>query len=631
MSTSTPSLSRRVIVLGTVGVALALVVVNAGLHVALRAGLVASAEAPDAGALLGLQVVVSLLALALAAVLLWLASRVVMRPVDEVAAAASRTSAGPQGERLHPDRPHTELGRMALAFDEMLDRLEAGFQVAAQLERRSGTFETRWRQVLEAAQEAYVAVEPTGIVVDLNRRAEQLFEGPREYFCGRSAAEMVPLPYRADVVRAVAEIAANGLPSTGAPYELEALTRSGRCFPVECTVWSVDRRGGTVVHAFVRDITERRDAQLAGARFAAVIESSSDAIVTEDLHGRVRTWNRAAERIFGWTAEHAVGRHVSFLVPEDELQQHLAALEQISRGKAAVDYEGECLTRGGTTVPVSIRLSPVHDQRGAVAGVSAVIRDITEQRWLSRTLDDSLAALQVAVDEARGAEESTRRFLADAAHQLRTPIAGIRACAETLLRPAEPEDADRLLVTMVRETSRAAELISTLLHIARLDQALPVRLEPVDVVALCAHEVERLSLLSPGLVVDLEAQEAPETPLLLDRAGCQELLSNLGDNARRHAASRIAISLSAWESSVLICVADDGPGVREEDRERVFERFVTLDGRGGSGLGLSIVQSLARSMGGDARFDSGFVVELPATPADDEGTTSPTPSSLKNG
>ncbi len=231
---------------------------------------------------------------------------------------------------------------------------------------------------------------------------------------------------------------------------------------------------------------------------------------------------------------------------------------------------------------------------------------------MAETLDRSLAALQVAADEARTSEEATRRFLADAAHQLRTPMAGIRACAETLLRGTAAEDADRLLATMVRETSRAARLISGLLQIARLDQGLSSPVGPVDLVRLCADEVERLTLLSPDLDVQLEVRQEPADVLLLDRAGCQEILSNLGDNARRHARQRIRYVLDCGKDGLRITVADDGAGVADAAREQVFERFVSLDGRGGSGLGLPIARSLARSMGGELRYDGGFVLELPA-------------------
>lgn len=374
---------------------------------------------------------------------------------------------------------------------------------------------------------------------------------------------------------------------------------------------------------FVRDITERRQSEEVAARLAAVITGSSDAILTQDLSGTILTWNPAAERNYGWSAAEAVGRHISLIVPEAHLTEHLEMVAEIGRGHQVMAYEGERLSRTGSLLPVSVRLSPVRDRHGAVVAVASIARDVTEQRWMAETLDNSLVALQAAADEARQSEEATRRFLADAAHQLRTPMAGIRACAETLLRGAGPEDGDRLLATMVRETSRAARLISSLLQIARLDQGLPTPVAQVDVVRLCAEEVERLSLLSPDLDVVLEVRRAPGGPLLLDGGGCQEILSNLGDNARRHAVSRIRVVVDAGPSMVRVVVAEDGPGVAEDAREQVFARFVSLDGRGGSGLGLPIARSLARSMGGELSYEDGFVLELPvgAAQATLEGNT----------
>lgn len=614
MSTRTPSLRGRVVALGVTAVAMALLVVNVAVQLVLRAGWEMD--------LLVAQVVVSVLAVCGAgAALLW-GARATLAPVQEVAAAAAGLLEAPRGQRLQPDRASTELGRMATAFDEMLDHVEAGLQIAAKLERRSGTFETRWRQVLEAAPEAYLAVDPDGTVVDANRRAEELFGLPRQALCGRSATALLPERHRAQVIRTLADIAAQGPTATMGPFELQALAQDGRRFPAECTVWAVDRRGGTVVHTFVRDVSERREAQETTLRLAAVIEGSFDAIVTEDLTGVIRTWNQAAVGMFGWLREEAVGHDVGLIVPQHDREQHRRLVARIARGEQVAPFEGEYLTRGGTTVPVSLRLSPVHNRHGVVVGASSLVRDVTEHRWMAETLDASLMALQSALDDARASEETTRRFLDDAAHQLRTPMAGIRACAETLLRGAAPDDADRLLVTMVRETSHAARLISTLLQMARLDQGLPTQREPVDLVATCAQEVERLSLLSPDLTVVLSAQQAPPGPLLLDLAACEELLSNLGDNARRHAGSRIEICIAGDGDRVRVVLADDGPGVPVAEQERVFDRFVSLDGAGGSGLGLPIARSLARAMGGDLRYEHGFVLELPAEPALTETTSS---------
>lgn len=147
----------------------------------------------------------------------------------------------------------------------------------------------------------------------------------------------------------------------------------------------------------------------------------------------------------------------------------------------------------------------MRDDRGAVVGASTIDRDITEQRWLATTLDSTLSALEAAVDEARALETRSRRFLADAAHQLRTPIAGIRACAETLLRGASRADRDRLLTEMVRETSRASRLMVALLQIARLDQGESLAPVASDMVELCRSEAERAQLLAPDLDIALHA------------------------------------------------------------------------------------------------------------------------------
>jgi PAS domain S-box-containing protein len=567
--------------------------------------------------LLLIQVAGSLLAMALAAFLLARSARLALHPVGDIAAAAQRTAAGRRGERLQPDRPGTELGRMAAAYDAMLDALEAGQQVADRAERRTGVLEARWRQVLEVAQEAYVAVDGEGTIVDWNRRSEQVFGYVRDEALGRSVADLVverQLPWTPE------QVAAMTPDRLGEPFELDFADRSGAPFPAQCTVWGVERRGGTVVHMFVRDVTERRRAEEAAALLRAVIEGTADAIVTRDLDGRILTWNAGAERTFGWTAAEALGRSDDLIVPEDARAEFEELREVLCRGEHVPEVETERLSRGGVRVPVALRLSPVQDAEGRVVAISAMARDVTEQRWMAETLDSTLVALQAAADEARASEEATRRFLADAAHQLRTPIAGIRACAETLLRGgSSPEDADRLLATMVREISRAARLISSLLQMARLDQGLPLTAGPVDVVALCADEVERLSLLSPDLDVRLDVRSAPPGRLELDGAACQEILSNLGDNARRHAVGQIAVVVDAGADEVRIGVVDDGPGVPEELCEQVFERFASLDGKGGSGLGLPIGRALARAMGGDLVYEAGFVIRLPvgsANPSD---------------
>lgn len=490
---------------------------------------------------------------------------------------------------------------------------------ATSQDRRRGSLESRWRQVLETAVDGYLAVDGDGVVVDCNPAATRLFGQPSQELLGQRATALVPASERrrlTDHLEAAVE-RAGGRASAALCMDLQ---EDAGALCAELAVWGVDRRDGVQVHCFVRDITERRRSEQAAALLAAVVEGSADAIIAADPQGRILAWNASAERIYGWSAEQAVGRTSDLFLPHQQAAEHVALIRDVLAGAPVRTTESDHITRGGVRIPVMVRMSPVRDAAGRVVAVSTVSRDMTEQRWMAQTLDSTLSQLQLALAEARTAEENSRRFLADAAHQLRTPLAGVQACAELLLRGAQEEDRDRLLATMVRETSRSARLITGLLRIARLDQGEALPHGDVDVVAVCQDEVERLSLLAPDLEVVLEPTAGPVVVLPLDASSCHEIVSNLGDNARRYARSRIVVRVEQWDGQVHVRVLDDGPGVADDARERIFERFVSLDRRGGSGLGLPIARGLARALGGDLRYEDGFVLSVPAgastTPSD---------------
>lgn len=236
----------------------------------------------------------------------------------------------------------------------------------------------------------------------------------------------------------------------------------------------------------------------------------------------------------------------------------------------------------------------------------------TELGRMASSFDDMLDALEATIDEAEEEQERSRRFLADAAHQLRTPVAGVRSAVELLLRETDPEMRDRLLAHTVRETARIGKLISALLHVARLDQGKPPERRPTDLVALCEAEVDRARDLAPHLEVELEVADDAREPVPVDPEEIDEVLANLLDNARRHAEERVEVTVERANGEVVVSVRDDGPGVLAGSEELVFERFATLDGRGGSGLGLAIARGVAWAHGGDVTYeDRAFVMRVP--------------------
>lgn len=260
-----------------------------------------------------------------------------------------------------------------------------------------------------------------------------------------------------------------------------------------------------------------------------------------------------------------------------------------------------------------------------VADVARTARDITEGD-LSRRLEahdqddelgemvaafnDMLDALEHSLERTRSSELASRRFLADAAHQLRTPAAGIRASVATVLRTDSPVEREQLLDNLAAETARMSRLLSSLLRVARLDAGEPGTRAPVDVAALVRSVVDRRRARYPSVNFEIAAGDRVEA--VVDVQAIEEALDNLVDNACRFARTTVEVEVEGREDEARIVVDDDGPGIAVADRERVFARFVSLDGAGGSGLGLPIARGIAEAHGGELHAtDEGFVLRLP--------------------
>ncbi|WP_245905757.1 sensor histidine kinase [Mycolicibacterium palauense] len=272
-------------------------------------------------------------------------------------------------------------------------------------------------------------------------------------------------------------------------------------------------------------------------------------------------------------------------------------------------------------------------------------RPRTELGHAAAAFDRMLDALESAEQNereaaavARRAEAQGRRFLSDAAHELRTPLAGIQAVADQLVAGVAhhsdaPDGADgarartqRHAELLGNETRRAARLVNDLLDIARIDAGLSLRPEGTDLARIVADEVDRAAMLAPDVSIEHTGEQ--ELRIDADPTRVAQILSNLLDNARRHTppGGRIRVHLQTLDGTAQVTVTDTGPGVCESDRERIFDRLVRLDDArdqdsGGAGLGLPIARALAEAHhgsliclpgGGGATFRLSLPLHQPA-------------------
>lgn len=336
---------------------------------------------------------------------------------------------------------------------------------------------------------------------------------------------------------------------------------------------------------------------------AAIIDSSDDAIYSKDSAARVTSWNRSAERLYGYTEAEAVGRDIAFLIPPDRRGEERVLLGRILRGESINHYETQRLAKDGSIVDVSLSVSPITDSTGEIVGASVIGRDIRDRM--------KQAALEREVEK--------RDFIARAAHELKNPLTTIAGMAQILSSGESslaPEDKDKVYASLIRQSERANRLIVDLLELARLESGqLEMDIAAVDLREVVAGSTEAADVLGK---LSIANEVAEDVRVSADPFRLEEVFVNLFSNSAKYGASKVTTSASADVSVVRITVTDDGPGVPAELTDELFEPFTRAAGItvAGSGLGLSIARRLCESMGGDIRYEPGeqngatFVITL---------------------
>ncbi|SFF76088.1 HAMP domain-containing sensor histidine kinase [Curtobacterium sp. YR515] len=327
------------------------------------------------------------------------------------------------------------------------------------------------------------------------------------------------------------------------------------------------------------------------------------------------------------------GTRITLTAGTRDVQETLTQLGWVMGGASAA-FLGVAVV--GVVLVVRRSLRPLDEMTAAARSITAgdrgrrlrPSRTDTEIGRVALALDEMLDAVEGAEAQAVAAEERVRAFLSDAAHELRTPIAGVRAAADTLVRngPDDPETNELLAVHVVRQADRAARLVDDMLTMARLDRGIALDRHRTDLVDWLDTEAERLRIRLPGVELHVEVPEHP-VDADVDPDRLAQVLGNLVDNAARATGGTgtVWLRLSVGPEGARLRVEDDGPGIPAADRERVFDRLVRLeDARdtrsGGAGLGLPIARGIAvahggsLAHGGDGELGGAvFDVRLPAS------------------
>ena len=214
---------------------------------------------------------------------------------------------------------------------------------------------------------------------------------------------------------------------------------------------------------------ERREIELSQARLAAIVDSSDDVIISKTLDGVITTWNRAAERLFGWTEAEAVGQPITLIIPPERRTEEDEVLARLRRGERVDHFETIRVAKDGQLRAMSITVSPVRDPDGRIVGASKIARDISERRRVEEERAGLLAREQEARQEAEALNRTKDQLLATVSHELRTPLNAIFGWAH-MIQTAGSDEALRARATsaILRSASAQARLVEDLLDFSRM-------------------------------------------------------------------------------------------------------------------------------------------------------------------
>jgi len=455
----------------------------------------------------------------------------------------------------------------------------------------------RLAAIIESSEDAIASKDLNGIITSWNKSAERMFGYAAEEIIGQPVTLIIPPELHQDEPRILGKIRAG---ERIEHFQTVRVHKNGRLIDVSLTVSPIKDQTGKIVGAakIVRDITRQKKLEEAALRLAAIVESSDDAIASKDLNGIITSWNRSAEKLFGYTAEEIIGKSIITIIPPELHQDENMILSKIRRGERIEHFETIRLHKNGERLEVSLTISPVRDENGNVIGAAKIIRNITETNKIERALQttEKLAA--------------AGRMAATVAHEINNPLEAVTNLV--YLAKRDLSNNDRVigyLELASRELDRVAHITRQTLGFYR-DSSSPVLFDVPEALdnLLLLYE-KRLESRNIAVLKQYD-NNAGITALAGE---IRQALSNLITNSidAMPTGGKLILRVSRthqWNRShvdgVRLTILDTGSGIEPKHRKNIFQPFFTTKKDVGTGLGLWITRGIFEKHRGTIRMKS---------------------------
>ncbi len=340
------------------------------------------------------------------------------------------------------------------------------------------------------------------------------------------------------------------------------------------------------------DISEQKLAEERSAKLAAIVESSDDAIISKTLDGVVTSWNRAAERLFGYTAEEMIGQSILKIFPEERVDEEPELVIRIKNGERIEHYETERLTSDGRMLNVSLTVSPIFDIHGNITGISKIARDISEKKQ----------------DEQRKSD-----FIGMVSHELKTPLTSLMALIQVTNIKLKGSEDSFLAGAMEKaeiQARRMSSMINGFLNVSRLESGkIAIDKELFDLDELITEVVEEYELTVSSHIIHIDICD--HVQVNADREKIGSVISNLLSNAVKYSPKNKDIELrcALVNGFAEVSVKDQGMGIKEQDLPKIFDRYYRVETShtrhiSGFGIGLYLSAEIIRRHDGQIWAES---------------------------
>jgi PAS domain S-box-containing protein len=431
--------------------------------------------------------------------------------------------------------------------------------------------EARLRAILDTAVEGIITIDDRGLIESANQAAEKMFGYPAAEIIGKNISLLMPMPHHAAHDGYLANYRNSGHAKIiGIGREVAGLRKDGSIFPMDLSVSEVKLKNRRLFTGFIRDISARKEAEKTLLHYAALVESSDDAIIGKTLEGRITSWNRGAEIIFGYARKEVIGKPISLLIPKDRKNEEPGILKKIRNGESVDHYETVRRRKDGKLIDISVTVSPIRDADGKIIGASKVARDITGRKQLEREI------LEIS-------DREQRRIGHDLHDGLCQHLAGIEMLSQVLEKKLAKKNKDG--------AQRAGEIAKNVREAIGQTRSLARGLSPVTLesegLASALHELAVNAEKMFGAKCDCACDPDVQIQNHAMATHLFRLAQEAVSNAVKHGkAKEISIQLKAERARIHLSVSDNGLGFAPETKAK------------SNGMGLRIMKFRTGMIGG---------------------------------